>query len=169
MIWEKRSDSEFLSSKSISEWWGKIKFPAAIFLHKNGERRRKASFHCAVRHNFTSSRGDSRSSLNLPEALLVKTLHFITLVKSFRCAPLVKFSPCGSKDGVPLLTRFAYMAASCFEFSFAILYYFPQKDKCHSSFCKCCPKACLMPMLTTHIGTEPFDNNCVSKNLSYIS
>ena len=27
-------------------------------------RRRKSSLHCAVRHNFTSSRGASRSSLN---------------------------------------------------------------------------------------------------------
>jgi len=26
---------------------------SAIFLQKNGERSRKASLHCAVRHNFT--------------------------------------------------------------------------------------------------------------------
>ena len=46
----------------------------------------------------------------------MKTLLFITLVKPFRCAPLVKFSPCGSKDGVPLLKRFAYTAASRLDF-----------------------------------------------------
>ena len=43
---------------------------SAIFLQKNGERRRKSSLHCAVRHNFTSSRGVSRSSLNNRYALL---------------------------------------------------------------------------------------------------
>ncbi|MBR7140036.1 MAG: hypothetical protein IKD44_10865 [Lentisphaeria bacterium] len=41
------------------------------------ERSRKASLHCAVRHNFTSSRGDSRSSLNDRYALLVKSLPLV--------------------------------------------------------------------------------------------
>ena len=68
---------------------------AIFFAKKNGERRRPSSLHCAVRHNFTSSRGDSRSSLNTRSALLVhrslvrrwmKTLHFIPLVKRSACA-----------------------------------------------------------------------------------
>ena len=56
-----------------------------FFCKKNGERRRKSSLHCA-KHNFTSSRGASRSSLNHRYALLVKTLHFIPLVKRSACA-----------------------------------------------------------------------------------
>ena len=44
---------------------------------KMAERRRKSSLHCAVRHNFTSSRGDSRSSLNDRYALLVKSLPLV--------------------------------------------------------------------------------------------
>ena len=47
---------------------------AIFFAKKMAERSRKASLHCAVRHNFTSSRGDSRSSLNNRYALLVKSL-----------------------------------------------------------------------------------------------
>ena len=52
-------------------------FQPPFFLQKNGERSRKASLHCAVRHNFTSSRGASRSSLNNRYALLVKSLPLV--------------------------------------------------------------------------------------------
>ena len=48
-----------------------------FFCQKNGERSRKASLHCAVRHNFTSSRGDNRSSLNDRYVLLVKSLPLV--------------------------------------------------------------------------------------------
>ena len=43
--------------------------PEKHFFAKNGERSRKASLHCA-KHNFTSSRDASRSSLNNRYALL---------------------------------------------------------------------------------------------------
>jgi hypothetical protein len=43
------------------------------------ERSRKASLHCAVRHNFTSSRGASRSSLNNRYAF--SSLHFQDIIR----------------------------------------------------------------------------------------
>ena len=65
--------------------------PSAIFFcPKNGKRSRKASLHSAVRHNFTSSRGDSRSSLNLQAALLVKTLPLVAC-KEVSCACEMQF------------------------------------------------------------------------------
>ena len=83
---------------------------SAIFIltkNENGERSRKASLHAAAAALHSKGAAFSSHLHKNREALLVKTLHFITLVKPFRCAPLVKFSPCGSKDGVPLLNRFA--------------------------------------------------------------
>jgi len=56
-------NSEFLSSKSVSEWRVAIKKQAAIFVPKKMANE-------AVRHNFTSSCGDSRSSLNNRYVLL---------------------------------------------------------------------------------------------------
>ena len=55
----------------------RIPLSPPFFCQKNGERRRKSSLHCAVRHNFTSSRGASRSSLNNRYALLVKSLPLV--------------------------------------------------------------------------------------------
>jgi len=61
-------------------------FRRHFFVKKNGERSRKASLHCAVRHNFTSSRGASRSSLNNRYALLVKSLPLVACEEvSLRC------------------------------------------------------------------------------------
>ena len=86
---------------------------SAIFILKkneNGERSRKASLHAAAAALHSKGAAFSSHLHQNREALLVKALHFITLVKSFRCAPLVKFSPCGSKDGVFLLKLFTQKA-----------------------------------------------------------
>ena len=104
--------------------WGnspRVRIPLSppFFFAKNGERRRKSSLHAATAALHSKGAAFSSHLHKNREALLVKTLHFIPLVKSFRCAPLVKFSPCGSKDGVPLLKRFAYTAASRLDFSFS--------------------------------------------------
>ena len=46
-----------------------VHLPPPFLFHKNGERSRKASLHCAVRLNFASSRG--KAALHrTPEALL---------------------------------------------------------------------------------------------------
>ena len=59
-----------------------------FFLPKNGERSRKASLHAFMPIKALHSKNEVFSSHlhQTPEALLVKTLHFIPLVKRSACA-----------------------------------------------------------------------------------
>ena len=58
---------------------------SAIFiLNENGERSRKASLNAATAALHSTGAAFSSHLHKNREALLVKTLHFITLVKSFR-------------------------------------------------------------------------------------
>ena len=78
------------------------------------ERRRKSSLHCAVRHNFTSSRGDSRSSLNLQKPCLWSRFIPLTLHSTCEVAHFIRlwsFLPSGVLIVFPFLLRFAYTAA----------------------------------------------------------
>ena len=91
---------------------------------KNGEWSRRASLHCAVRHNFTSSLGASRSSLNNRYTLLVKSLPVVACedisLRSFACHSVIcgadedrwSFLPSGVLIVFTFLLRFAYTEAS---------------------------------------------------------
>ena len=81
----------------------RIPLSPPFFVPKNGERSRKASLHCAVRHNFTQKTKFflhiftkfQKPCLLVHRSLVrrwMKSLHFISLVKTFLYAPLVKFS-----------------------------------------------------------------------------
>ena len=104
---------------------------SAIFILKkneNGERRRKSSLHCAVRHNFTQKTKFFLHIFTKPQRSLTcedapgfislrRGKPFQSLVKWSAALP-VKFSPSGSKDSVTFILCYAYTAASRLDFLF---------------------------------------------------
>ena len=90
-----------------------------FFLQKNGERSRKASLHCAVRHNFTQK---TKFFLHIftkfqKPCLWSRSISF-RLWRGQLALP-VKFSRCASKDGVTFILRYAYTVAAALIFIFA--------------------------------------------------
>ena len=103
--------------------------PPFFFAKKNGERRRKSSLHAFVQtkalHSkprvFFTSSPNSRSLAceDAPDGRLWRRSAY---------APLVKFSPYGSKDGVIFYCASLTRRQAALIFSFSVIYYFTEGD-----------------------------------------
>ena len=77
-------------------WYGKSRSLRHFFCKKNGEGRRKASLHCAVRHNFTQkTKFFLHIFTELQRSLACEVAPCGRLWRRFAYAPLVKLPPVG--------------------------------------------------------------------------
>ena len=123
-------NSEFLSSKCLSEWWGNIKSPLPFFLQKNSEGRRTC--HGVARRAKT----EGFSSLCRQAQLHIFTRRQPLFTQNRRFSSLPRrnamkpghLHQAGSKDGVVFLFTALRLHGSKppWFFSCAVIYYSPE-------------------------------------------